>query len=82
MSHQRPPRFATWLLDHSGFTRENPPLAGDLLEEFHSGRSAAWYWSQTLVAIVTTLVRSARHRDRALEGAVIGWAVEAAITFS
>jgi amino acid transporter len=32
-------------------------LAGDLLEEFHSGRSAAWYWRQTLTAIAAGLFR-------------------------
>jgi hypothetical protein len=43
MSIRKPPRLANWLLDHSGVARQNPPLAGDLLEEFRSGRSAAWF---------------------------------------
>jgi hypothetical protein len=42
MSPRRPPALADWLLDRSGFARQNPPLAGNLLEEFRSGRSAAW----------------------------------------
>jgi hypothetical protein len=82
MSIRKPPRLANWLLGRSGFAHQNPPLAGDLLEEFSNGRSGAWYWRQTLVVIVTGLVRSARHRDRALAGAVIAWAVDATITFS
>lgn len=59
MSDRKPPAFADWLLNRSGFARQNPPLAGDLLEEFQSGRSAAWYWRQTLLAISTGLARNA-----------------------
>lgn len=29
------------------------PLAGDLLEEFHSGRSRLWLWRQLLVGLAT-----------------------------
>jgi hypothetical protein len=36
-----------------GYLRQNPALAGDLLEEFQSGRSSAWYWRQALMVIVT-----------------------------
>src|ERR1700689_860136 len=82
MSIRKPPALANWLLDRFGFAHRNQPLAGDLLEEFRNGRSGAWYWRQTLVVIVFGLVRDARQRDRALAGAVIGWAVEAAITFA
>lgn len=45
----RPPRLATWLLgwleDTSG------PLVGDLYEEWRKGRSAAWFWRQTMRAL-------------------------------
>jgi len=48
---RRPPVMADWLLERLGYTRQNEPLAGDLLEEFRSGRSAGWYWRQTLGVI-------------------------------
>ncbi len=50
MTQTDPPRFATWMLDHFVPGGRDEALAGDLLEEFRSGRSSAWYWSQTLSA--------------------------------
>jgi hypothetical protein len=60
---------------------QNPPLAGDLLEEFRSGRSAAWYWRQTVVVILTGLARHASLRRRLLTAYAIGWTAETGITF-
>lgn len=45
-----PPRIATWALHHLA-GEGNDALAGDLLEEFRSGRSAEWYWRQVLACI-------------------------------
>ena len=42
MSLRKPPRLASWLLDRFGVASQNPPLTGDLIEEFLGGRSAAW----------------------------------------
>jgi len=58
MIFRRPPALANWLLDRLGCTRRNPALAGDLLEEFRSGRSAAWYWRQTLVVVANGISNS------------------------
>lgn len=58
MIHRRPPALADWLLDRLGDTRRHPAMAGDLLEEFRSGRSAAWYWRQTLVVIANGIAHS------------------------
>jgi non-heme chloroperoxidase len=43
--------FASWMLEHLTFGSHNEALAGDLLEEFHSGRSAMWYRRQVLAAV-------------------------------
>jgi hypothetical protein len=48
-----PPKLAAWLLDKLGYLRHSPALFGDLLEEYHSGRSKAWYWRQTAGLIAT-----------------------------
>ncbi len=42
MRPTEPPPIATWLLEHVGL--RNQSLAGDLLEEYRTGRSGAWYW--------------------------------------
>lgn len=82
MSDRKPPRLANWLLTRSGFAHQNPPLAGDLLEEFRRGRSAAWFWRQTLVAILTGLAQNARLVRRPLTGFLIGWVAEVSVTFA
>jgi hypothetical protein len=79
MISNRPPRLATWLLRCSGLAEENIPLAGDLMEEFQNGRSAAWFWRQTLVAIATSAGRNARRFHRYLLAIVAGWTAQAGI---
>jgi hypothetical protein len=82
MNARKPPRLANWLLDRLGPARQNPPLAGDLLEEFRRGRSAAWFWRQTLVAILTSLGQSLRLYWHVVTGVAIGWASQAGIAFA
>lgn len=55
---RRPPALAVWLLDRLGYIRQNPALAGDLLEEFRNGRSAGWYWRQTFAVIANGFRRN------------------------
>jgi hypothetical protein len=50
MTVSRPPRLALAVLDR--LAPSNEPLAGDLREEFHSGRSTLWLWSQIGHALV------------------------------
>ncbi|HEX8711897.1 MAG TPA: hypothetical protein VF730_08495, partial [Terracidiphilus sp.] len=50
MRHTKPPSLATWMLEHLTPADRDDALAGDLLEDFRSGRSNAWYWQQTLTA--------------------------------
>jgi hypothetical protein len=78
MTPRKPPRLANWLLNRFGGIRQNPPLAGDLLEEFRSGRSSAWFWRQTLGTILSGLGINAR---RFLVGSLIGWAAEVSVAF-
>jgi hypothetical protein len=62
MMFRRPPALANWLLDRFGNTRQNPALAGDLLEEFRNGRSAAWYWRQSLRVIANGIASNVVER--------------------
>lgn len=50
MRRTEAPRFATWILEHGIPGDYDEALAGDLLEEFRSGRSEGWFWRQVLGA--------------------------------
>jgi hypothetical protein len=58
MRRTDPPRAAMWMLQHLVPGERNDALAGDLLEEFRSGRSAAWYWRQVLACMIITPLRA------------------------
>jgi len=62
MRSSQPPSVATWLLEHLVHGEENEALAGDLLEEFSQGRTAAWYWYQVFVAILVAFSKELRAR--------------------
>jgi len=59
MNSRRPPALPMWLLDRLGYTRQNAPLAGDLVEEFQSGRSPGWFWRQTFMVMANGVRRNA-----------------------
>lgn len=60
MSRNGPPLLASWMLEQFTFGYRNEAMAGDLFEEFRSGRSRGWYWRQVLGAIAICLCRAAR----------------------
>jgi hypothetical protein len=81
MNPRNPPRLATWLLNRFGLARPNPPLVGDLLEEFREGRSTGWFWRQTLTVMLTGLAGNARRLRRMLVARLIGWATAGGVAF-
>jgi len=73
MRHVQPPRFATWLLMRLGSAGTNQSLIGDLVEQFAKGRSASWYWRQTVNAMFTVATQDVReHNLLALRAVGIG----------
>jgi len=53
---------ARWMLEHWPGGNVNEALSGDLLEEFHSGRSALWCWGEVSAAIAISVSGFVRRR--------------------
>ena len=74
MNHRSPPPVATWIFEHLRPSGCDEALAGDLLEEFRSGRSAGWYWLQIIAALAVEWGQSTwQHRTCLLFAAA--WSV-------
>lgn len=68
-----PPALLTWLAQR---LLSNQALLGDLVEQFGSGRSAAWYWRQALGSILLGSYQDVRlHKLMTLRAIVVGWGV-------
>jgi len=68
----RLPRGTSWLLRQvSGYRAES--LIGDLAEQYASGRGAAWYYRQVMLAVVSSHLRLVRlHGVRFLGAIALG----------
>jgi len=55
---RKPPKVASALL--RSIAADNPPLVGDVLEQFCLGRSAVWYWRQVLAIVGRTVLAEVR----------------------
>ena len=72
-AHDRTHAMAEWLLSHVVAGDTSEPLAGDLVEEHHRGRSSLWLWTQVLAAIVIGAGHEIRaHKFIAIRGIVTG----------
>src|SRR5579863_7921382 len=60
MTMREPPPLAAWLLQRFVTAPRGESLLGDLLEEYQAGRTAGWYWRETLLALVIAARRQAR----------------------
>ncbi len=78
MMDRKPPRIADWLLRRS----EQEPLIGDITEEYRRGRTAGWYWRQTIGALAAELRQRswiARHK---LTAFLVAWLADFLVILS
>jgi hypothetical protein len=69
--------LAESLLARFGIPQGNESLMGDLVEDYSSGKSALWLWSQTTNAIASTVARDIRnHKLLAVRALATGWALQ------
>jgi hypothetical protein len=55
-----PPRLAVWWLGHACPGSDNDALTGDLIEQFHEGKTRGWFWRQVLIAFVVGILGEMR----------------------
>ena len=69
---RQPPTLATVLLQR--FVNPDGAILGDLVEQFQSGRSRAWYWRQITGVIASSVVRDVRaHPILTIRGIAVAW---------
>lgn len=64
MTYREPPRIAVWILKHLGRSPANDAILGDMQERYQQGKTAAWYWRQTFIALMTSRFRVIQENDR------------------
>ena len=73
MRSSLPPKVANWLLERFD---ADEALIGDLAEEYGRDHSRAWFWRQTVVAVIKKGAADVRsHRLLAVRAVVIGWMI-------
>ncbi len=73
---KRTPFLPTWLLKHLGCSSDNDAVMGDLSERYQQGKTAAWYWKQTLVAVIVSAFDEVRgHKWLTFRSVLVGWIV-------
>jgi hypothetical protein len=60
MMTRSPPALATWLLEHFASEYQRDSLVGDLIEQYHRGRSRFWYWKQVVAALLVASAKALR----------------------
>ncbi len=78
---RHPPRLATWLLNRFGDRYRRDALVGDLLEQYHDGRSNGWYWRQVLCAALANGRGMLRSHRSGLIALLIWWSVLLGLSF-
>ena len=77
MRSSLPPKVANWLLARFDV---DEALIGDLVEEYGRDHSRAWFWRQTVVAVIKTGATDVHsHKLIAIRAVVIGWMVESLV---
>lgn len=66
MKVRKPPALAHWILCRWTTGLYKDALIGDLMEQYQSDRSRAWYWGQTAITIVVTRMGQIRPPERKL----------------
>ena len=83
MSSSNPPRVAHWLLERCASGPQRESLIGDMLEQYQRGRSATWYWRQTISAIAVSFAAEIwQHKLLAVSVAVFSAYLGDIYTFS
>jgi len=74
MMPRRPPRLADRLLHRLASGPRRLSLIGDLHEQYGRGRSASWYWRQTIKTIFVGIASDLRrHPFESLHALCAGW---------
>ncbi|MGA9671899.1 MAG: hypothetical protein WBQ94_21985 [Terracidiphilus sp.] len=71
MKRTEPPPLAVWTLEHLTPGDRDDALAGDLLEDFYSGRTGGWYRRQVVQACSIAWISSLRARASLLVFALL-----------
>ena len=73
MRSDQPPALASWLLERFC---SDPGLHGDLIEEYGTRRSPAWYWKQAIVAVsVYPVSQIIEHKWLAMRAILTGYLI-------